>query len=61
MLGTTVYFDFSDGRSIRVGVSQNEEDGKKWWTVGKGDFDVNGNFDAYLEQLRELGPLDAKR
>lgn len=61
ILGATIYFDFGNGRSVRVGVSQNEENGKKWWTVGKGDFEVNGNFDAHLKQLREMGPRDAKR
>lgn len=58
-LGATIYFDFSDGRSVRVGVSQIEEDGKKWWTVGKGDFIVQGNFAAYLKQLRDIGQPEA--
>lgn len=61
ILGATIYFDFRDGRSIRVGVSDNEENGTKWWTVGKGDFEVNGNFDELLKQLREMAPRDAKR
>lgn len=58
-LGASIYFDFRDGRSVCVGVSENEEDGKEWWTVGQGDFVVQGNFAAYLKQLRDIGQPEA--
>lgn len=58
MAGAAIYFDFGKGRSVCVTVSQNAD--MKWWTVGDGDFEVNGNFDAYLKELREISSADTQ-
>ncbi len=50
--GSSVYFDFGNGRTVRVTISKND-DGKTW-SVGNGDFRTHGDFDAFLKQLRSL-------
>jgi hypothetical protein len=50
--GWHVYFDFRNGRTVRVTVSQND-DGKTW-SIGHGDFQTHGDFDAFLKQLQKL-------
>lgn len=60
--GAAIYFDFTNGQSVRVTVSQNDD--MKWWSVGDGDFEVNGEFAAYLKELREIAmppPHDSGR
>lgn len=48
--GYTVYFDFPQGMSVRVTVSENEN--AAFWTVGSGDFNTQGDFKGFVEKLR---------
>jgi hypothetical protein len=56
--GSHVYFDFANGRTVRVTVSQND-DGKTW-SIGNGDLKTHGDFDGFIKHLRDLPPPDGK-
>jgi hypothetical protein len=56
--GSSVYFDFGQGRTVRVTVSKND-DGKTW-SVGRGDFRTHGDFGAFLAKLQEPPKSDQK-
>jgi hypothetical protein len=47
--GYQVYFDFPGGETIHVTVSENEKG--HFWSVGHGDFDTNGDFFQFVEEL----------
>ncbi len=49
MAGYQVYFDFPGGETINVTVSQNETAGS--WSAGRGDFETNGDFNAFVADL----------
>jgi hypothetical protein len=49
----TIYFSFAGGKGIRVNVSHGNE--KDWW-IGDGDFPVQGNLDALIEQIQKKLP-----
>ncbi len=50
MLGYEVYFNFPNGRSVRVLVSENPRPDA--WSVGDGDFAVRGDFQAFVDGLK---------
>jgi hypothetical protein len=52
--GSHVYFNFANGRTVRVTVSKND-DGKTW-SIGHGDFQTRGDFEGYLKELQNLPP-----
>ncbi len=54
--GSQVYFDYGNGRTVRVTVSKNDEG--KTWSVGNGDFQTHGDFDGFMKQLRSLPTPD---
>ena len=45
-----VYFNFRDGKSIRLTVSHN--DNARYWTAGRGDFETKGDFNKFVASLR---------
>lgn len=47
--GYLVYFNFGDGKSIRVVVAINDNGGI--WSMGKGDLVTNGNFAKFVQNL----------
>ena len=49
--GYDVYIDDSSGRTVHIMVS-HDIDGSQFWTVGKGDLEVAGDFDM-LQPERE--------
>lgn len=49
MAGYHVYFDFADGETINVTVSQNENAGS--WSIGRGDFETKGDFNGFVAGL----------
>lgn len=49
MRGYDVYFEFPGGETITVTVSQNENAGS--WSVGRGDFETKGDFNAFVAGL----------
>ena len=49
MAGHQVYFDFAGGETVCVTVSKNEDAGS--WSAGRGDFETNGDFNAFVAGL----------
>ena len=49
IVGHTVYFDFPQGVTIRVAVSENQN--AAFWSVGRGDFRTIGDFKAFVDSL----------
>lgn len=47
-----VYIDDGSARAIHITVSLDIDDGLQFWTVGKGDLEVAGNFEQFVEALR---------
>jgi hypothetical protein len=52
--GYTVYFNFPEGRTLRVIVSQNG--GGDTWTMVGGDLKTKGDFKAFVEALQGEKP-----
>ena len=48
--GYRVYFNFPDGKSIRLTVSHNEN--ARFWDAGRGDFETKGDFNKFVASLR---------
>ena len=48
--GYEVYFNFADGRALRVMVSENG--GGDTWSMGSGDFATQGDFQRFVDDLR---------
>ena len=46
----TIYFDFPRGKSVRLSASSHGTDGALW-SLGDGDFEVQGNLDLFTERL----------
>ncbi len=49
--GYRVYFNFKNGETICVTVSKNNN--SDTWTIGKGDFDTQGDFVPFVEELQK--------
>ncbi len=49
--GYDVYIDDSSGRTVHIIVSHDNGDGLQFWTVGKGDLEVAGDFEKFVEAL----------
>ena len=45
-----VYFEFPEGKAIHLSVSAGKEAS---WSIGRGDFDVVGNFDEFVKALEK--------
>ena len=52
--GYRVYFDLSDGETVRIAVSENEN--AAYWSCGKGDFETNGDFKVFVAGLQASDP-----
>lgn len=50
--GYEVYFDYSDGVSVRLTVSSPKNE-PTHWSVGRGDFEAEGNFHKFAADLGE--------
>jgi hypothetical protein len=48
-VGHNVYFDFPQGVTIRIAVSENQN--AAFWTAGRGDFRTHGDFKAFVDAL----------
>jgi hypothetical protein len=48
--GYDVYIDDNSGRTVHIMVS-HDVDGSQFWTVGKGDFEVAGDFEKFVKAI----------
>jgi hypothetical protein len=53
MVGYEVYFNFPQGQCVHVSVS-SDGNGADNWTVGSGDFEVHGDFKAFVNSLSSI-------
>jgi hypothetical protein len=49
--GYRVYFNFKDGESIRVTVSENND--SDTWSIGRGDNPTRGDFRKFVDALKK--------
>ncbi len=54
-----VYFNFPNGKSIRLTVSRNEN--ARYWTVGRGDFKTKGDFNKFVASLIRAAAVKLRR
>ncbi|MDA0586591.1 MAG: hypothetical protein O2820_00205 [Planctomycetota bacterium] len=49
--GYRVYFNFKDGESVRVTVSENND--SDTWSTGRGDHSTRGDFKKFIDALKK--------
>ena len=50
-----VYFNFPDGKSIRLTVSHSGN--PRFWDVGRGDFELKGDFNKFVASLQSAAAI----
>lgn len=50
-----VYFNFPDGKSIRLTVSHNAN--ARFWSAGRGDFELKGDFNKFVASLQRAAVI----
>ena len=57
--GYRVYFNFPDGKSIRLTVSHNAN--ARFWSAGRGDFATKGDFNKFVASLQSAAVIKLDR
>jgi len=50
-----VYFNFPDGKSIRLTVSHSGN--PRFWSVGRGDFELRGDFNKFVASFQSAAAV----